>query len=320
MTYLIRILQLSVFCLAIAIILSFTAPFGWPFDLFGQFQVQFALAGLIFSAVLGLFRKFLIALLCVVLSGVSIWQINVFSGDRFAQKAASTEETFNVAVANLFGSQKALERLIELHRDSAFDFLILTELPLPADEAMLARFKNIKYVAGLPDQALFGKPSAIILSSVEPREIKFVPANFNPYALTEAGFCLEGHERCLTVVALHPPPPLGPRYYQRQKKILEKLAERLKDQTGPVLVAGDFNAVSWSPLMHKLRQDTGLMKVACGSRLSPTWLAPIPGIGLELDHVFIKGPIVPNECELGPFLGSDHWPLFAKFNSNSLAK
>ncbi|MET1414579.1 endonuclease/exonuclease/phosphatase family protein [Roseibium sp. HPY-6] len=237
--------------------------------------------------------------------------MDVGNGSRFAEASTFNGAGLKLVAANLFGRADALDHLVDAHRREAFDIMVLAELPVPADDALLARFPDMNHITGTPRQALFGRPSAIILARSAPRGAEILQVDRNAYAITKAEYCFENQPSCLGIFAIHPPPPISPTHYERQKAILEAVARELEGEEGAVLVAGDFNAVSWSPLMTVFQAQGGVRKVVCGGRWSPTWLTPVPGVGLELDHIFIKGRVEPRACDVGPFLGSDHWPIIS---------
>nr|WP_319386624.1 endonuclease/exonuclease/phosphatase family protein [uncultured Roseibium sp.] len=291
---------------------SVLAPVGWPFELLSHFQAQIALAGVVLLVLLWVIRRRALALLAGLLCAFSIWQMDIGSATRFAEASASDGVEVKVAAANLFGRPDALARLSAAHRNEAFDILVLTELPSPADAALLSRFPDLSHIAGSPRQATFGRPGAVVLSRLPLREVETVRVGQNGVAITKASYCLGNRPSCLTVFAIHPLPPITPALYERQKSILEEVARQLQETDGAALVAGDFNAVSWSPLMTAFQGRADVRKVACGARWSPTWLVPVPGFGLELDHLFIKGAVRKKTCRVGSFLWSDHWPIMSE--------
>ncbi|EAV45963.1 Endonuclease/exonuclease/phosphatase [Stappia aggregata IAM 12614] len=298
---------------AIAVLVSFLAAVGWPLDLLAHFQAQYVLAGLSFAVGFAVCRTWSISALAICLSLVALVRMEVFDDGRFAASSDAAEPAISVATANLFGSAAALDNLIEENSARAFDLMILTELPVPADKALLDRFQGMLHVAGTPDQALGGRPAAIILSRIAPRSVDLIPVDRNPYAITKAVYCSVQAEPCMSVFAVHTLPPFRRDFYLHQADILQKLASEVSKTPGPVLVAGDMNAASWAPLLKRFQETAGVRKAVCGSRWTPTWLAPVPGIGLELDHFFVKDGLAVKNCELGHFNGSDHWPVFAEF-------
>ncbi|WP_434052723.1 MAG: endonuclease/exonuclease/phosphatase family protein [Roseibium sp.] len=291
---------------------SVLAHNGWPFDLLAQFQAQIALSSLLLLVLLCVFRRWGLALVAGFLFAFSVWKMDIGSNTRFAAASTSADAAVKVVTANLFGRSGALDRLSKVHGREEFDLLVLTELPVAADDALLSRFPDMTHIAGTPRQALFGLPSAVILSRSPPQHVEILRVNENPSAITKARYCFESQANCLTTFAIHPLPPITPSLYERQKAILEEVARQLQETDGAALVAGDFNAVSWSPLMTAFRRRGDVRKVACGARWSPTWLAPFPGVGLELDHIFVNGGVMKETCEVGAFLWSDHWPVISE--------
>ncbi|MEO1111651.1 MAG: endonuclease/exonuclease/phosphatase family protein [Pseudomonadota bacterium] len=291
---------------------SALAHVGWPLDLLAQFQAQIALLAAALLVLLCVVKRRALALLAAALCVFSVWKMDILNGVRFAEASTSNRAGLKVGTANLFGRPGALDRLANAHRRGAFDILVLTELPVPADDALLSRFPDMTHIAGTPRQALFARPSAVILSRSPPQSVEIRKVNRNRFAITKASYCFEGQPSCLTVFAIHPFPPISPDHFQRQKSILEVVARELRETSGAALVAGDFNAVSWSPLMTAFQAEGQVRKVACGARWSPTWLAPVPGVGLELDHIFINGNVKAKTCRVGSFLWSDHWPIMSE--------
>ncbi|WP_421982196.1 endonuclease/exonuclease/phosphatase family protein [Roseibium sp.] len=312
MTSIERFLSLGLLVCVCASAGSVLAAVGWPLDLLAHFQAQIALAGVVLLVLLWVIRRRALALVAGLLCGFSIWQMDVASTTRFAEASTSDGVEVKLAAANLFGRPGALGRLSEAHQNEAFDILVLTELPADADDTLLSSIPDMRHIAGSPRQATFGRPSAVILSRSPPTDVENVRVGQNAAAITKASYCLENRRSCLTVFAIHPLPPITPALYERQKSILEELARQLQETDGAALVASDFNAVSWSPLMTAFQGRADVRKVACGARWSPTWLAPVPGFGLELDHLFIKGALRKKTCKVGSFLWSDHWPIISE--------
>ncbi|GAB2185078.1 endonuclease/exonuclease/phosphatase family protein [Roseibium sp. LAB1] len=298
---------------AVAVLASFLATIGWPLDLLAHFQAQYVLVGLLFATGFAIFRNWNRAAMAVCLSLVALVRMDVFDDGRFAATSGTVEPATSVVTANLFGSAAALDDLVEENRARGFDLMILTELPVPADDRLLDRFKGMLHVAGVPGQALFGRPAAVILSRTAPRSVELIPVGRNPNAITKAVYCGGQAEPCLSVFAVHTLPPLTPHFYLAQADILQRLATEVSQTPGPVLVAGDMNATSWAPLLAGFQETARMRKAVCGSRWTPTWLAPVPGIGLELDHFFVGNGLAVKNCEPGDFNGSDHWPVFAEF-------
>jgi endonuclease/exonuclease/phosphatase (EEP) superfamily protein YafD len=84
------------------------------------------------------------------------------------------------------------------------------------------------------------------------------------------------------------------------------LARRPED----LVLMGDFNSASWSPVIAALRRATGLQEHRRLLPSWPTWAWPI--FRLPIDHVLARGKARVVDIALGPAIGSDHLPLVAK--------
>jgi endonuclease/exonuclease/phosphatase (EEP) superfamily protein YafD len=88
------------------------------------------------------------------------------------------------------------------------------------------------------------------------------------------------------------------------------LADFLTGQPGDLVLMGDFNSASWSPLHKSFRAATGLAEHRGLMPTWPTWAWPI--FRLPIDHVFVRGNLRLVQAETGPNVGSDHLPVEAE--------
>lgn len=87
-----------------------------------------------------------------------------------------------------------------------------------------------------------------------------------------------------------------------------RIAERIADLEGPVLIGGDFNMVPWGASVARIRQAAG------NRRLGGYWTTYRPGglaWPLPIDTVLVPAP-VRGTVELRPRIGSDHAGVLAR--------
>ncbi len=98
---------------------------------------------------------------------------------------------------------------------------------------------------------------------------------------------------------------------QRLKTPMAKLGDR-------AIAAGDFNAVSWSSAVSSMAR-AGSMKIVGPIGATwflldlPKWLRP--WLGLEIDHVLVKGGIIVHSARVLDDVGSDHAPVLIEFST-----
>lgn len=110
------------------------------------------------------------------------------------------------------------------------------------------------------------------------------------------------------------PENIGEKGNDEQKEVaLEKVGRLVSKNKRPTIVAGDFNDVSWSNTSRLFGQNGNLKDVRIGRGLFNTFDTQSMIMRWPLDHFFVSEGISVIEFKrLGKY-GSDHFPLFGKF-------
>lgn len=122
-----------------------------------------------------------------------------------------------------------------------------------------------------------------------------------------------GHQ--ITFYGVHPTPPIPDKYPDgvgRRGRALREMADAVRLDTLPSVVAGDFNDVSWSSTIHQLTRDGELHDVSLGRGLYNTFDARSHLARWPLDHFFVSAPWRVVELKRLPDVGSDHFPLWVE--------
>jgi endonuclease/exonuclease/phosphatase (EEP) superfamily protein YafD len=144
---------------------------------------------------------------------------------------------------------------------------------------------------------------------------KFPFAPGREYCGDYASLALQDMEidgRRVTIGSAHlrwPWPASGPRQVVR-------LSGELRNLPADALIAGDFNAATWSHALKKFA-ETGKLETVAG--VGPTWLhGMLPAslaryVGFPIDNVLAKGAVrIVSARTLAP-AGSDHLPVLVEF-------
>lgn len=88
---------------------------------------------------------------------------------------------------------------------------------------------------------------------------------------------------------------------------------RLSQKTGPMIVAGDFNAAPWSHAVAKVAKASRTAVVP-GLRLTiDVGVFPIvPDVPIPIDHVLLSDELCASSAYVGPEMGSDHYPVIVE--------
>ncbi|MCA1736367.1 MAG: endonuclease/exonuclease/phosphatase family protein [Actinobacteria bacterium] len=290
---------IAAFAAAVALLslVAFLGGLFWMFDLVAAFRPQLALVLLVLSSILMLSRWHRTALvigLVMVVNVVTIIPLFV-PGPRAATR------DLRILSFNVLANNEDYEEVIEFIQTSGADLVVLHEASEPWEEALGE--------AGLGYTIWLNRNPEDIFSSVV-----LAP----PDAVVESfGFRLDDPRSVairlpsgVSVLAIH---PLSPQRRQRAELRDRQLAfagDWVKEQAGPVIVTGDFNASPFSYPYRRLRATTGLNDSIRGFGLELTYPARLPSLlQVSIDHLLFSEGLAVVDRRLGPALGSDHFPL-----------
>lgn len=222
-----------------------------------------------------------------------------------ARPAAKDAERFlRVATFNMGGQG-------ELHLKKVKTFLA----EIDADAVVLAeiRWRHEDFLRDMkkayPYQA--GTHGLVILSQHPLVDKGRVDRPNQPYwqSLIVSWARLDVRGRDVDIVGAHMARPF---YAAQHKADIEALAGFVHSRTGPVVVAGDFNAAPWTRTLQGFAATTGLGRL---NTLAPTWPArwrdwPLLPI-LPIDNIFVSPQLTKIDASVGRRLDSDHLPVIA---------
>ncbi|QJW90671.1 endonuclease/exonuclease/phosphatase family protein [Spirosoma taeanense] len=118
--------------------------------------------------------------------------------------------------------------------------------------------------------------------------------------------------RLLTVHPVAPRPSKHPDNLNSEEVGLLKAGRTAAAQTGPTVVAGDFNDVGWSYNTRRFEEISGLKDVRCGRGMYNTFDQHSVLMRWPLDYVYTSSQFRVAEIERLPAFGSDHFPLYVE--------
>jgi endonuclease/exonuclease/phosphatase (EEP) superfamily protein YafD len=112
-------------------------------------------------------------------------------------------------------------------------------------------------------------------------------------------------------VLVHPLPPVRATWASAHARFFAAL-ERARASFGEdVVIMGDLNATPWSYALRTLLDRTGLRDSRRGFGLGASWPTWSPFVRIPIDQLLLGGRVEVLAREVGPELGSDHFPLRA---------
>jgi endonuclease/exonuclease/phosphatase (EEP) superfamily protein YafD len=146
-----------------------------------------------------------------------------------------------------------------------------------------------------------------------------------PSIMTEIAF----DEKPMQIVAAHFMGPMTRLGWEEQTSQIEALVSRRDLLHGSLVIVGDFNTTPWTQNFGSLKKQLHLIDSLSSTGLQSSWPSPEPivvlkkfgltftpqlfginwAVSLPLDHCLSSQDLIIYDRKVGPFVGSDHFPL-----------
>lgn len=269
----------------------------------------------------------LAAAIAVVLSLVNGLPL-VLPVERGAASAGGRE--LRVATSNVLGGRSDYGDLIAWSTQSGIDILGQQEV----SGYQLRRFGALRaHFPSTPPAELLGRHPEVmawsgwkILKAEHVKNVTLHPVfgwggnplrlELAPPSLPEA-ISVTGPS-VLVVYILHPTTPRSFDQWESRNAYLDAVARAIAAETPgtPIIAMGDFNTPTWSPFFQSFLKKSGLIDAAgtgwpATTRFSRRAFVKRFAFGSPVDHILVSRNIEVQHFEVGPDIGSDHFPVFA---------
>ncbi len=302
-----NVLAIGLTAVPLAVAVSALSGSGhrWP-DILVQFTAPALLATLALVGVLALMRLWPavgVAGVTAALLVLAVWP------QWFPERGRVVDggPTLSLYSANVLWENADTDAIATSVAEANADVVILIELgngPAGRIEEILA---DHPYRIGTPEIGRGGKPARSVIASRFPlEEIADRPDGLHSVAARVAS-----PMGPVNVVGVHLTRPWPFQYQWGQINQSTALAAIRRDLDGPVIVAGDFNAVSTGRIGRQVQAEAGLIPAP---GWPGTWPTRVPSfLGITIDQVYRSPDLVLVERRLGLPNGSDHRPVVTRF-------
>lgn len=296
-------------------------------DILSSFQRQYAIGTTVLLGAALLLRRWRVAGLTALLLAFFVIRLATTLPSRPAAQGPMTDLKAISANLNFFNRDRM--RILAWVREKDPDFIAFQEYGSALHpELSIALRKRYPYAETAPAN----NPLGVAFYSRIPFRRIALPAS-DRAILQQGGrrndqlavYEMDLKGTTLTVIHVHPPPPIGGKKQSQRNQELELIGRVVAACKTPVVVLGDFNVAPWSPYFQDLLKAGGLHSADGGLGMSPTWpvrgvqhFPPVlPPIAMDLARVpidyFLGGPGISFQNFVrGPDVGSDHFPLYAE--------
>ena len=286
---------------------SFFSRFGWWFDLTSHFQLQYLILHLVCVIIFSLQKRWRLVSVAAVFAFVNflfIAPLYLASANK-VERTTVAQQQLPILLINLNSSNREFNATLDYIKEKNPDILALEELNerwLTALADVLKLYPNREVV---PRGDNFGIG---LFSKVPPRkmEIKYFGAVQVPSVLAHFDFQNEP----MSLLFTHPVPPASQIYYEWRNEQLEAIASRRDMFAESLILVGDLNTTSWSYHFKNFIKRMRLVDARKGFGLQVTWPTMLPILSISIDHILVSPDITVLNHEVGPDIGSDHYPVY----------
>ena len=286
---------------SVATVMGYVARRAWLCELASHFRVQYAWVLLAGATWLAVNARRSTALVTV---GFALANLSTIAPLCLPRRARRSRRTFRVLLANVCFSNHAYESVRQFIRETNPDVVLLEEI----NRAWLAALKGL--AAEYPSSRAIERRGGFgiaLFSRLPCERIDVVRFGKVPIPSLVGRFLLDGQR--LTVIGTHPWSPVSPEYTRLRNQHLEGLAMYVAEQPVPLIVLGDLNITSWSPVFQDLLRLGNLQDSRVGFGVQPTWPTAVPLARIPIDHCLVSSDVVVHRRSVGPPVGSDHYPI-----------
>lgn len=313
----------------VATLARFNADSFYYGDLLAFFQPTLFAVSIAAMLVALIARHRLLAAFVLVL--VLVNGLPLFTPIERAAASASGRE-LRVATSNVLGDRSDYDDLIAWSTKSGIDVLGQQEV----NGYVLRHFDALRtHFPSTPPAELLGRHPEVMAWSgwriVKAEHVQNVPYvvpdegwGGNPLRLeivppgTPDATSSSTLKPAVVVYVLHPTTPRSFDQWESRNLYLSTVARSVAAEAPgtPVVVLGDFNTPTWSPFFQSFLKKSGLVDAAGTAwpgttRFSRRWFSKYVYYGSPVDHILVSRNIEVKHFEVGPDIGSDHFPVFA---------
>ena len=290
----------------LGIVLGRLARWSWLGDLAGHFRVQYAVVLLGAAPVLLSARRLPEAAMAGSVGLLSLHSLAPFYRKRSAPASRATRR---VLLANVLWQNRSYPLLQRAIREAQPDVIVLIETTATWIDALAPLKADYPHAMSAMSARGFG---ILVLSKTAFAQVEVVWLGEAGFPSIVAQVPLEGHR--VTIVATHPYSPITPRRARLRNQQLQAVAAFIQRQPTPLMMLGDLNTTPWAPAFEDFLHDTKLRDSSQGFGLQPTWPTAFPVFQIPLDHCLVSSEICITRRQVGPYIGSDHYPVIVDFS------
>ncbi|MEB2777827.1 endonuclease/exonuclease/phosphatase family protein [Algoriphagus sp. D3-2-R+10] len=223
------------------------------------------------------------------------------------------DNKISALIANVLVTNKNSQEFLQLIKTSNPDLILAMEVDNWWIDQLQILKNNYPYFMEFPLDNAYGMA---LYSKLRLTNDNIIFLNQDDVPSFHAEITLNSGES-IQFHGVHPVAPVPSDRYPdnvgKEEVALAKVGDMVSKDTIPVIVAGDFNDVSWSDTSRLFEKNGDLKNVRIGRGIYSSFDVNSPFLRWPLDHFFVTKQFSLSKLERLPGFGSDHFPMLAEF-------
>lgn len=226
---------------------------------------------------------------------------------RLRNKTTNDPNTVTLLSANVLMTNTQCPKVVQLARKHKPDLILILEASHQWAQELTPLEADYPYRILCPLENFYGMLFYSKLP-IQQQELRFLVEKDIPSVYAQLTL---PSGQSVHFYGIHPQPPSPTEHYRSTERDAELVlvGREARQQTEPVLVAGDLNDVAWSHTTRLFQRLSGLLDPRVGRGLFSTFHANYFFLRWPLDHVFVSHHFRLRTLRRLPNCGSDHFPI-----------
>lgn len=244
-----------------------------------------------------------------------IWQISAYTPLRkpqvLAYEGKDNQRTIAILTCNVLTPNRQADKLLNLIHQYQPNIILTLETDLWWQEQLSVLEKDYAWHVRVPLDNLYGMH---LYSRFPLRDAQVLYRVRDDIPSIRAQVQLPSSE-WIEIHCLHPMPPSPTEAETATERDGELLivGKEIAARGRSCMVFGDLNDVAWSDTSRLFQRISGLLDPRVGRGLYNTFHAKYWFLRYPLDHIFHSSDFLVAELRVLPDMGSDHFPVYGKF-------
>lgn len=286
---------------------GFLGAYAYLLNLTSHFRVQYIIVLLGCTLLLWSLKKrktSLIALSFAILNMAEIVPLY----QKPSPVEAAGNKSFSLFQLNVLSENDQFEKVIREITRLDPDVVVMEEVTSEWYQALAPLRENYPYVVETLHRTSLG---VVVMSKIPLQETELI--DFNDERLPSLVTELQVEDQAVTLIATHPLSPRSRTKFHLRNQQLYAIARAFQPRNQPLIMVGDLNITSFSPVFKKFISHINLLDSRKGFGVQPSWPARAWSIArITLDHCLLSREFNVRQRMLGNDVGSDHLPVYVE--------